>query len=521
MREKIAGYFRISMEDDDRKEESNSVTNQRMLVRRYILEHKDLASYEYVEFYDDGVSGATMRRPGMQQLLEKLKQNEIGCIIVKDLSRFSRDYIVLGTYMEQIFPFFGIRFISVTDHYDSRDYAGKTAEIDIGFKSLLADFYCKDVSEKTRSAVWARKQRGKYATGNTPFGYRKNEENREELLVVPEEAALIRRIFDLSLAGAHLTQICRVLNDEKIRTPSEFKNLRGKQSGEEAHRDRKYWQPGMVRRILTNESYVGNMVYGKSVQAQVGGSGAVLKPREEWSVFQNHHEPIISGEDFARVQEKFFCRGDIERCVLFYALKGRVYCGCCKRRLKGIKLAGDKLVYYCEKRRLSSENDCMSGRFDNQTLERIVLEELKRQIVLRADVGVTDGQMCLHRRRRADGLAVKRRAAEKEIAKLVEQKAAVLEHYHAGGMTREQYMEARSALGRQITEKRSLQECGKNALDASLEGDAEDTEFMNSAGFLELTKEMTDAFLERIEISNRGQIDIYWKFKGEADNPSK
>ena len=94
MREKIAGYFRISMEDDDRKEESNSVTNQRMLVRRYILEHKDLASYEYVEFYDDGVSGATMRRPGMQQLLEKLKQNEIGCIVVKDLSRFSRDFSV-------------------------------------------------------------------------------------------------------------------------------------------------------------------------------------------------------------------------------------------------------------------------------------------------------------------------------------------------------------------------------------------------------------------------------------------
>ena len=137
----------------------------------------------------------------MQAMLEQIRKNEIKCVIVKDLSRFSRDYIELGTYMEQIFPFMGIRFISITEHYDSQDYIGKTADIDIGFQSLLADFYCKDISEKVKSSVMAKKNQGKYATGNTPFGYMKNESNPNELLVVQEEADVIRHIFELSSSG--------------------------------------------------------------------------------------------------------------------------------------------------------------------------------------------------------------------------------------------------------------------------------------------------------------------------------
>ena len=128
-RNKIGAYYRLSIEDDDGKEESNSITNQRLLIRRYVSEHKELSNYEYSEFYDDGYSGTTMERPGIQALLEEVRQNEISCVIVKDLSRFSRDYIEMGTYLEQIFPFLGIRFISVTDHYDSKDYIGKTADI--------------------------------------------------------------------------------------------------------------------------------------------------------------------------------------------------------------------------------------------------------------------------------------------------------------------------------------------------------------------------------------------------------
>ena len=138
---KIAGYYRLSMEDDEVKMESNSITNQRLLIKKYVSKDVELSQYEYCEFYDDGYSGTTMDRPGIQAMLEQIKNNEIQVVVVKDISRFSRDYIELGTYMEQIFPFMGIRFIAITDHYDSKDYIGRTADMDIAFKSLLADFY--------------------------------------------------------------------------------------------------------------------------------------------------------------------------------------------------------------------------------------------------------------------------------------------------------------------------------------------------------------------------------------------
>lgn len=516
---KIAGYYRLSIEDGDIKAESNSITNQRLLIKRYIAEHPILADYEYCEFYDDGISGTTMNRPGMQAMLEQIRQNEIRCVIVKDLSRFSRDYIELGTYMEQIFPFMGIRLISIAEHYDSQDYIGKTADIDIGFQSLLADFYCKDISEKVKSSVMAKKNQGKYATGSTPFGYKKNENNPNELLIVHEEADVIKHIFELSLSGKNLTQICRVLNDEKIMTPLEFKNLRKKQNRKELRQERKYWQQGTVRNILTNESYIGNMVYNKSVQAEVGGSRTIVKPREEWKIFENHHPAIISREVFDEVQGKYFRRKAVDRKPILYALKGKIYCGYCGRRLKIMKLADGKLFYYCPNQKLSSENECVSESISNEMLERIVLKEIRMQITGLADL-----------KRAKDALAEKyckimkktgRVAAdvEKEISELTERKADLLETYHAGAYTREQYMEGRKQLDQQISDRQKQMDEYEKQLDACgnlLKADTRNyEEFLQYAGFEAVTKEMVDVFIDRIDINREKVIDIHWMFSKE------
>ncbi len=519
---KIAGYYRLSIEDDDIKVESNSITNQRLLIKRYIAEHPAFSDYEYCEFYDDGISGTTMNRPGMQAMLEQIRQNDIKCVIVKDLSRFSRDYIELGTYMEQIFPFMGIRFISITEHYDSQDYIGKTADIDIGFQSLLADFYCKDISEKVKSSVMAKKNQGKYATGNTPFGYMKNESNPNELLVVQEEADVIRHIFELSSSGKNLTQICRVLNDEKILTPLEYKNRRKKQNRKELQQKRKYWQQGTVRNILTNESYVGSMVYNKSVQAEVGGSRTILKPREEWKVFEDHHPAIISREMFDEVQEKYFRKKVVARKPILYALKGKVHCGYCGRRLKIMKLAGGKLFYYCPNQKMNSDNECVSESISNEVLERIVLKEIKVQIAGLADLerarnAVSEEQHKIIKKtgRAAAGVDV-------EISELTERKADLLEAYHAGAYTREQYMECRKQLDQQISDKRKQLEELKERLDVCNNLLNADTrkfkDFLQYLGFEVVTKEMVDVFIERIDISKEKMIDIHWSFSKEAGN---
>lgn len=303
----IAGYYRLSVEDGSTEMESNSILSQRILVKKYIVSHKEFAGYGFCEFYDDGYSGTTMERPGIQKLLAEIRDNKIQCVIVKDISRFSRDYIELGTYMEQIFPFMQVRFIAITDHYDSNENNGYrgSISIDTAFKSLLSDFYCKDISEKVKSSLEARKKQGKYATGSVPFGYMKNKDNPQELLVVQEEAEIIKRIYFLSLAGNNLIEICKTLNDEGIKTPLEYKNIRKKQNRKELLQEHKYWLPATVRTILTNETYTGSMVYNKSEQAGVGQKKKILKPRSDWKVFKGHHAAIIDKETFEMVQKKF------------------------------------------------------------------------------------------------------------------------------------------------------------------------------------------------------------------------
>lgn len=520
MRDKLAGYYRLSMEDDNIKEESNSIINQRLLIERYISEHKEFSDYEYCEFYDDGYSGTTMKRPGIQALLELVKQNEIYCIIVKDLSRFSRDYIEMGTYLEQIFPFMRIRFISISDHYDSNDYIGKTADIDVAFKSLLADFYCKDVSKKVKSSLTAKRKQGKYATGNTPFGYCKKPGNINTLQIVPEEAKVIRYIFGLSLSGMSLTQICKTLNDEKILTPLEFKNLRKKQNRKELQQKRKFWQQGTVRAILINESYIGSMVYNKTFQKEVGGGKTILKPREEWNVFKNHHEPIIDEEVFEKVQKLYPLKDSVTRTQIEYVLKGKVFCSYCKRTLRAMKLSGDKLFYYCANKSLSSDNGCMTGNIGNDLIEQIILEQIKVQMKQLIDLEEIKESSIIQWQERFQQKGKEVASVEREMENLMERKAKLLEGYHAGGFTKEEYLERYHQLEQQVSQKWIEKEGMNRQLDRykrliGKNGYSYDR-FFQYAGFNVLTKKMSDVFLDKIEIDHDKVIHIYWKFSKQG-----
>lgn len=192
-RYRIAIYIRLSKEDAKGREESNSVTMQRLLLQRYAAEH--FSDYELLEFCDDGYTGTNFARPGMQAMLDLVKESKIDCILVKDFSRFARDYIELGSYLEQIFPFMGVRFISVNDGYDSKNYHGSLADIDVNFKNLLYDLYSKDLSQKVRSSLAVKKEQGQYVSGNCPFGYDKDAKDRHRLLIEEDEAEIVRRIF--------------------------------------------------------------------------------------------------------------------------------------------------------------------------------------------------------------------------------------------------------------------------------------------------------------------------------------
>lgn len=515
---KIAGYYRLSVEDNVISVESNSIANQRLFIKSFIAKDEELSKYEFCEFYDDGYSGTTMKRPGIQALLELVKKNEIDVVIVKDLSRFSRDYIDLGTYMEQIFPFMGIRFIAIADHYDSRDYEESGVGIDVAFQGLLSDFYCKDISEKVKSSLSTRRRQGKYATGLTPFGYEKKESDPYELQIVPEEAEIVCYIFKLSFEGNNLTQICRKLNEEKVLTPLEYRNQRKKQNRKELQQQYKLWQAGTVKAILTNETYIGNMVYEKTRQELPGTGKKIVLPREEWKVFENHHEPIVEKDIFNEVQKKFGNRKTGSRKSIEYPLKGKLYCGHCKRTLKVMKLAGGKIFFYCSNKNIMQEEGCLRDSLSIEVLEKIVIEEIQKQIgkikernvVLKEFQQFHDEEIRKQRKEVAE--------LEKETQRLMESKRKLLENYHEGILEAEEYSEKRNrviASLEKTQEELEMKKSNTESLCSWKKGAQNEMETLLRYSKMEiLNKEMVEAFVEKIEVDGERNIDIYWKFRG-------
>ena len=515
----VAGYYRLSVEDGSLEMGSNSILSQRILVKKYIASHAEFAGYGFCEFYDDGYSGTTMDRPGMQKLLAGIRDNLIQCVIVKDISRFSRDYIELGTYMEQVFPFMQVRFIAITDHYDSNEsngYRGAVG-IDTAFKSLLSDFYCKDVSEKVKSSLEARKKQGKYATGSVPFGYMKNKDNPQELLVVQEEAEVIKRIYSLSLAGNNLTENCKTLNDEGVKTPLEYKNLRKKQARTELMQEHKYWQQTTVRTILTNETYTGSMVYNKSKQAGTGKKKKILKPRSEWKVLPGHHAAIIDKETFNMVQNKFFYRKETGRVPFAYPLKGKVYCAGCNRCLRVTILSGGRLSLYCANSKLRSSNQCIQKPIGNEWLESVVLEEIQLQFRGFKDMDIIIKETSAVYKSKKDKKQALLANLEQDTEKLIQEKADNLEKYHRELITREELLKRRDRITKQSEEIKKKQKEIEKKLCGCMERvqkNPKEYNKLSAYGLDILSKEMAEAFISKVVVDNQNNIDIFWKFNG-------
>lgn len=370
---RIAVYMRLSKTDETVAEESNSISMQRILIRKYIAAHFE--ECEVMEYQDDGFSGTNFNRPGVQRLLEDARNEKFDCVVVKDFSRFGRDYMEVGSYLEQIFPFLGIRFVSINDHYDSGSSQGNTADLDVNFKNLLYDLYSKDLSQKVKTSLRARKEGGQYVSGNAPFGYEKAPDNRHMLVICEDEATVVRKIFSLALQGMTSSQITKKLNLENIPTPVEFKIRKGTTS-RKPKGDKFYWSSSTICSILRNPVYTGDVEYGKTEREQVGGRN-VLKARAEWKMIRNHHAPIITREDFEEVQKSRGKSSKKKTEGSRHPLIGKAICGCCKRNLR-IK-EGLNPYFTCHNRYVTGLEGCVS-QVNVMFLEQAVLFRLEEYL---------------------------------------------------------------------------------------------------------------------------------------------
>lgn len=305
---KIALYIRLSVEDQIKVKESESIISQRMYLNDYLNQNAELKHLERVEYVDDGYSGTNENRPSYQRLLEDVKSVQVTNIIVKDMSRFLRDYITLGDYLENIFPFLGIRFIAINDGYDSIKETGNGVDLDVQFKNLMYDFYAKDASAKVKSVKQTLNEQGKIQSWNPPYGYMKDPEDKYKIVPDEETSWVVKKIYELYLEGLSTRKIKDYLNEHKIITPAQRKLQLTKMDYSKRYtaiKDNPAWNFSSVIDILADEIYTGTYVYSRVDKSLVNGTKEKSKylPKEDWGRVVNNHEEIISKDVFDEVQE--------------------------------------------------------------------------------------------------------------------------------------------------------------------------------------------------------------------------
>lgn len=288
-------YIRLSREDGD-KDESDSVSNQKKLLMAFVQSHEELLLYNV--YTDDGYSGTTFRRPAFRQMLSDIEERKVTCVLVKDLSRFGRDYIESGRFLERYFPEKGVRFISVSDHIDS---LRQSYDMLLPIRNVFNEQYARDISRKVHSALRAKQQCGEFIGAFASYGYRKSPGDKNRLLIDEYAASVVRKIFSLYLKGCGKQQIARILNAEGVLSPSEYKRAAGLSYGSPATAGHHtLWSYSTINHILHKEIYVGNMVQGTKRQELRGKQRAVR--RENWVVVPGTHPPIIDEETWNLTQ---------------------------------------------------------------------------------------------------------------------------------------------------------------------------------------------------------------------------
>ncbi len=291
-----AAYVRLSIEDNHGTDNSDSIVMQQYMLEGYIARQPDMELYQV--YCDNGESGTDFQRPGFVHMMEDVKRQKVDCIVVKDLSRFGRNYVEAGYYLEKVFPFLGIRFVAVNDEYDSEKDQEKD-ELVLSLKNLVNDLYAKDISQKIHAALFIKQKKGEYIGALPPYGYLKSTEDKHKLVVDPETACIVQNIFQWRLAGDSFTEIARKLNNREIVSPSLYHYQKG-------HKKKKptsfIWQAQTIKHITTNPVYAGHMAQGKTKKSLCDAILASKVSREHWIVVENTHEALVSQEVFDRVQ---------------------------------------------------------------------------------------------------------------------------------------------------------------------------------------------------------------------------
>ncbi len=518
-----AGYLRLSKEDGD-KTESDSISNQRDLIANFVKSTPEIRLCS--ERIDDGFSGVDFHRPAFHLMMEDVKAGRINCIIVKDLSRFGRNYIEAGRYIERIFPFLGVRFIAINDGYDSAKERTQSDEIIIPFKNLINDAYCRDISVKIRSQLDIKRKKGEFLGAFAVYGYLKSEEAKHQLVIDPYAAEIVRDIFAWKLEGLSQQGIADRLNDIGEPSPLEYKRFLGMNfaTGFQVNPKAK-WTAVAIGRILKNPVYAGHLVQGKESTPNYKIKQRVLKPENQWIRVENTHKPIIAQEVFDTVSRVLMQDTRIapdEETV--YPFSGLIFCADCRSGMvrKTVPAGGKRYAYYyCSKNKAGC--GCTTHCISERILEKAVLKAVQNHIA-----SILNVERIL---RTIDTLPMQREEIRKidtqllmkqeEIQKYKTLRASVYEDLKSGVLDAEEYREFMGIYGKKCEEAQQAAERLKQNKSTILAGKEANSiwveAFKKNRNIAGLSRKLVVSLIEWIHVYPGSRVEIRFRYQSEYE----
>lgn len=514
-------YLRLSRDDGD-KEESNSITGQRELLREFLANHSDIR--EYTIRVDDGWSGSTFERPGFQKMMEDVKAGRTNCIVVKDLSRFGRNYLDAGEYIEKIFPFLGVRFIAVNDNYDSLGGKKSSDDLIIPFKNLINEAYCRDISVKIRTQLEIKRKKGQYLGSFATYGYLKDEQDKNKLVVDEFAADIVRDMFQWKLEGVSPQDIANTLNRLGVLSPMEYKRSLGMKFTTPFKTNPKaVWSAATVIRILKNPVYTGVLIQGKATTPSYKVHKRVTKAESEWCVIENSHEAIVSQMLFDNVQKVLRLdtrRSPEDEAVTLFS--GMVFCGDCGASMvrKTVPAGGRKYVYYVCSANKQDKTACSPHRIRDNALEEIVLDSLKVHIQDVIDMSDLLAMTDTAPLRTAEAQKIQRQLNKKreEYEKLQKLLMSLYENLVGGILDREEYIRLKESFSSRASEAEKQMDALRDTLTNIREHGTENAwmeEFKRHRGITALDRSIVVSLIDKILVHEDNTIEIIYRWQDE------
>ncbi len=525
----IGMYMRLSLADEDIGEEhseSNSIRNQRICISQYIEKQEDLKQEEVREYIDDGYSGTNMNRPGFQAMMEGVRKGEIQTVIVKDFSRFARDYIEAGDYIESIFPFMRVRFIAVNEGYDSEENTAGT-DFDMAVKNIVNASYSKDLSTKMSATNLSKRGRALYLGGYRPYGFLPDPEDVHKLVIDPVASRYVRKIFDLACEGKKCKEIAYTMQALNVPTPAQYQMERKVVRKEQNCWNRNLkWTGYVVQSILKNEKYKGTYVAKKKVQAAPCSKVIRVNAPEEVIRIENSHCAIVTADIFDQAQKIFKPRTEKgERKLRVYPLKGIVVCGHCGRKLKHYNSVKQGPFYRCDYG-TAMHNECNGDKVSEETLCEIVRNALTIHLILFSKAAQLISE---HRKamvRTNTSLENQLRKLEQDRKVVSREKVNSYEEFAEGTISKHVFLEKKDALADKENQIRVEIERIQQEMEAE-KSSGNEPDFSEMESLYQVVKDIdniftledsvVEQFVKEIRVYNQERVEIKWRFEDEIE----